>query len=216
MILLSLDPGLTTGWALFSLQLGYHGALRLLDYGALPAPVAYRDGYAGRVRARQWLAHELPLLPAHDEAVTDRDMALYATCVPALGAFEAAHDWCDAHGLTTRGKRVIGEYPRVSGVATVERLAGRSVRTTRRFRDADGSTVDKVTKAVSVPLYRVAIGELLGVQFGVDVSGHTLDAMATGIHHAHKAHGWRPVGWIDPRVTRRIAVSDAWMEGMKR
>jgi hypothetical protein len=213
-IILSLDPGLITGWALFSLQLGYHGALTLVDNGALESGVGYRDGYAGRTRCRQWLARELETLPPHDEAVTDRDMALYATCVPALGAFEAAHAWCDQHGLTTRGKRVIGEYPRKSGIATVERLTGRSVRVVRTFIGADGSEQTKPVAAVSVPAYRTAIRGL--VTLPGDTKLHILDAVAIGLHHSHKTHGWRPVGWVEPKAARRSREVDGWMEALRR
>lgn len=214
MRILALDPGLKSGYALLDLQVGYHGALSLVEHGILGSDVAYNAGYAGRVRCRQYLAAALPLLPAHDEACTDRDMALYATCIPALGAFEAAHDWCDHHGLTTRGNKVLGEYPRASGIATVERLSGQSVRTTKHFIDADGSTKSKPSRHVSTPLYREVIAGI--VRQPLDgVAIHTLDAIAIGIHHAHSAHGWRPAGWQPPAAIKRLELANAWLEAMK-
>ena len=212
---LSLDPGLTTGWALWDLQIGYHGRLKLIEYGALVSPVGYKAGKTGRIELRQWLASELRKMPKHDEACTDDDASFNATCIAAVGAFEAARNWCDEHGLCIKGRKRIGEYPRKSGICTVERLSKRSVRVTRSFLDADGSAKEKAQTAVSVPKYRFAV-EALVEQPLAGTKVHELDAMAIGIHHAHTAHCWKPSGWIDPKITRQIEQHKAAMDLFRR
>lgn len=186
MTILALDPGLTLAWALYRLEAN---SLTLARYGCERYP-GKPHGNAGRESVTLWAAERLAPFAGVDEVCSDNELAgaNLATNVPALGAFDACRVFGREHGRHVRGRRVFGEYARRSYVTDVGMLTGRFQRGERIF-----------WKPKTAEL-REALSELTGFPL-TDTKGgrhHILDAVAVGICHSHRAHGWRPADYRPP------------------
>lgn len=207
MRLLALDPGLKTAWATFKLE---RRSLTLLRYGLWTYQPDTRGrvrGEADRERVQAYISEHLKAFERADEVCHDSELSgsSLPTNVPALGAFEACRVFAREHGRRAEGRRVFGQYARwvywndCAALANVFIPSG-----LKRWKAGVGERRAVLETLVGVPLLRT-FGE----------GKHCLDAIACGICHLHRCHGWHPDGWEDPKVQQKIERNLAWLEAMR-
>lgn len=200
--ILGLDPGLTFAWARIILD---SHSLALVSYGCQRYPGNPR-GNAGRELVTLWAVGLLKQFATSDEVASDNELAGagLSTNVPALGAFDAAREFAREHGRRVQGRKVFGEYPRWVYVNQCAALAG--VFTPSGLTRWKGDMRE----------YRAVLAQLTGCGLQ-DTRGerrHCLDAIACGICHAHRIHGWTPRGYRRP--ARKPLVGQAFIDRLDR
>lgn len=178
MILLALDPGLTTGYAVLNLD---GPVLRLTSTAIQPAGILVpaQAGMPGqRLLLRQWLTWIVPHV--HEVAIEGE---IQAADVPSMIETIKVREIID-DTLTQLG-RLPTYYAPSTVKATVKRLSG--------SQDKGLPTKAQLRKLMA-PLLNITW------PLGVD---HVSDAICVGITHAHKTHHWTPTGY-QPHVKSKV------------
>ena len=196
MTIIGLDPGFTFAYSVFDLDTRWKGAIKLVSFGSERVPGSPK-GNDGQRAVWDWA---LALLSNRfaDAAYFASDAPILnterPTNVAGLGAFNAVSQFCD-------GKQ-LHRYPRWVAVNTVGMLAG-NFTPFRLTRWKPGAAA-----------FRSAISKLAGRP--IKANPHELDAIAQGFTLAYKQLGWKPSGWIDPKITRQIEQHKAAMDLFRR
>lgn len=172
MIILALDPGLTTGYAF--MELTDDGNLSIWDAFAQPAGILVpaRSGMPGlRSLLRLWLD---VVLPDVDEVCAEGEIStvLMRSNIESLKVREILDDHITEYGRTPT------YYAPTTVKATIKQLSGESFK--------------------GLPLktrMRRMLGPIMGIDWPLGVD-HISDALAVGVTHAFKIHGWRPANYM--------------------